>query len=59
MYGQLSFASDIDLSLGQSVRLYTRSLALAETAAADSRIAITAPYIRLGGVRRLALRFWA
>ncbi|MGF7154290.1 filamentous haemagglutinin family protein [Novosphingobium gossypii] len=47
--GQVSFTGDIDLSLAQGVHLYARSLALAESAHAGSRITISAPYLRLAG----------
>lgn len=53
--GQIAFAGDTALSLGRSVQLYSLSLALAEAAADDARVTIAAPYVRIGGVRPLAI----
>ncbi|AXA53495.1 filamentous hemagglutinin family protein [Pseudomonas thivervalensis] len=47
--GILSFAGDMHLNLAQSLQIYTGSLALAEGAPGDSRIALNAPYVRLAG----------
>lgn len=47
--GQISFAGNVDLTLGQSARFYAKSVALAETASDDSRVSITAPYLLLAG----------
>ncbi|MGL3823098.1 filamentous haemagglutinin family protein [Sphingopyxis sp. R3-92] len=48
--GALSFAGDVSLSLGQSVRLYAGTYALAEGASDVSTVSIKAPYVRLAGV---------
>ena len=49
--GQVTFAGDIDLSLDLGARFYALSMALGETAGSGSRIAITAPYLRLAGAK--------
>ncbi|WP_167481260.1 filamentous haemagglutinin family protein [Acidovorax cavernicola] len=51
-HGMLSFDGSVDLSLGQSLRLATTALALADTAAPDARVALAAPYIRVAGTTR-------
>ncbi|MDN2700292.1 filamentous hemagglutinin family protein [Janthinobacterium sp. SUN073] len=50
--GLLSFDGDVDLSLGQSLRLTATSLALGEKAGATSQVRLAAPYIRLAGTTR-------
>ncbi|CAB3647084.1 hypothetical protein LMG3431_02539 [Achromobacter pestifer] len=47
--GLLSFEGDVSLSLGQSLSLYAGAIGLSDSAAADSRIELAAPYIRLAG----------
>lgn len=47
--GVLAFAGDIDLSLAQDLRLYSGSLVLADSADANSRVRLSAPYVRLAG----------
>ncbi|OLF54046.1 filamentous hemagglutinin family protein [Pseudomonas chlororaphis] len=51
--GQISFDGDVDLALGQSLQLYSASLGLAQDAAADTRVRLSAPYVRLAGVAPL------
>ncbi|MDP9875864.1 filamentous hemagglutinin family protein [Variovorax boronicumulans] len=51
-HGMLSFDGSVDLSLGQSLRLTTTALALAEASAPDARVALAAPYIRLAASGR-------
>ncbi|AZD79391.1 filamentous hemagglutinin family protein [Pseudomonas chlororaphis] len=50
--GQISFDGDVDLALGQSLQLYSASLGLAQGAAADTRVRLSAPYVRLAGAAR-------
>ncbi len=50
--GLLSFDGDVDLSLGQSLRLTATSLALGERAGATSQVRLAAPYIHLAGTTR-------
>ncbi len=52
--GIVSFDGNVSLSLGQSLNLYTGSLALADGAADASRIHLAAPYMRLAGVGAIA-----
>ncbi|SEK14760.1 MULTISPECIES: filamentous haemagglutinin family protein [unclassified Variovorax] len=47
--GVLSFDGSVQLRLGQSLRLTASSLGLVENAPIDSRIVLSAPYVRLGG----------
>ncbi|HEY1411772.1 MAG TPA: hypothetical protein VGF36_06505, partial [Rhodopila sp.] len=51
--GVLSFDGDVTLKLGQGLQLYAGSLALAETSAADARVDLSAPYVRLAGPTNL------
>ncbi|WP_185546020.1 filamentous haemagglutinin family protein [Variovorax sp. KBW07] len=51
-HGMLSFDGSVDLSLGQSLRLTTSALALADAARPDARVALAAPYIRMAGSGR-------
>ncbi|MGY1447575.1 filamentous hemagglutinin family protein [Pseudomonas chlororaphis] len=53
--GQISFDGDVDLALGQSLQLYSASLGLAQGAAADTRVRLSAPYVRLAGVAQLGV----
>ncbi|MCK6190603.1 filamentous haemagglutinin family protein [Pseudomonas sp. EYE_354] len=48
--GLLSFDGDVSLSMGQSLRLYGGSYNLSETAAASSRVNLSAPYLLLAGL---------
>lgn len=50
--GQISFDGDVDLALGQSLQLYSASLGLAEGSAADTRVMLSAPYVRLAEAAR-------
>lgn len=52
--GPLSFDGNVSLDLGQSLRLYTAALAMAEGAASNSKVSLNAPYVRLAGVTRFA-----
>ncbi|CAI1675762.1 filamentous haemagglutinin family protein [Serratia entomophila] len=54
--GVLSFDGDVSLALGKSLQLYAGSLALAETAAADTRVDLSAPYLRLAGPTNLTAK---
>ncbi|MBB1603748.1 filamentous hemagglutinin family protein [Variovorax sp. UMC13] len=47
--GLISFDGDVTLALGQSLRLTASSMGLAQGAAADSRVQLSAPYVRLAG----------
>jgi len=53
--GIISFDGNVSLSLGQSLNLYTGSLALADGASAASRIHLAAPYMRLAGVGAISI----
>ena len=48
--GLLSFDGDVNLNMGQSLRLYSRGYGLSENAAADSRINLRAPHLLLAGI---------
>jgi filamentous hemagglutinin family protein len=51
--GLISFEGNLDLSLGQSLRLTSSALALAEHAdATTAQVRLAAPYIRLAGTSR-------
>ncbi|HXH46909.1 MAG TPA: filamentous hemagglutinin family protein [Bradyrhizobium sp.] len=52
--GVLSFDGDVSLAMAQSLRLYSGAIGLTDAAAADSRIRLAAPYVRLAGVNRAA-----
>jgi len=45
--GVISFDGNIDLSLGQNLRLYSGALVLAESSAVDARVNLAASYVRL------------
>ncbi|WP_197488230.1 filamentous haemagglutinin family protein [Bordetella ansorpii] len=47
--GLLTFAGDLDLSLGQRLRLYSGALGLSEHAAGNSRVRLSAPSLLLAG----------
>ncbi|WP_208227045.1 filamentous hemagglutinin N-terminal domain-containing protein [Brenneria izadpanahii] len=48
--GLLSFDGDLSLTLGQSLNLHARVLGLSDEASADTRVSLTAPYVRLAGM---------
>ncbi len=48
--GLLSFDGDVSLNMGQSLRLYSGALNLSESAAANSRVDLSAPYLLLAGI---------
>jgi hypothetical protein len=50
--GLVSFDGDIDLRLGQGLRVAASAIDLAEGAAAGTRVRLAAPYIRLAGSTR-------
>ncbi|SEK76345.1 filamentous hemagglutinin family N-terminal domain-containing protein [Pseudomonas sp. NFIX51] len=50
--GQISFDGDVDLALGQGLQLYSASLGLAQGAEADTRVRLSAPYVRLAEAAR-------
>lgn len=45
----ISFDGDVSLTMGQSLALYAGGLVLADTAASHTRVALSAPYVRLAG----------
>ncbi len=53
VHGPLSFDGDVNLRLGESLRLYAGTYAQAESAAAGSSVSLSAPYVRLAGTTRL------
>lgn len=48
--GLLSFDGDIALNMGQSLRLYSGALNLSDSAAANTRVNLSAPYLLLAGM---------
>ncbi|MDD0974716.1 filamentous hemagglutinin family protein [Pseudomonas fontis] len=48
--GMISFDGDVQLELGQSLALYSAAMGLAEGAAGNSRVSLSAPTVRLAGV---------
>ena len=48
--GLLSFDGDVSLNMGQSLRLYSGALNLSDSAAANSRVDLSAPYLLLAGI---------
>lgn len=52
--GPLSFDGSVALDLAQSLRLYAGSFSLTDDAANDSIVTLSAPYLRLAGVTKLA-----
>ncbi len=52
--GALSFDGNVTLAMNQSLRLYAGAFALSETASASSRVSLSAPYMQLAGVTRVA-----
>ncbi|MGC5703345.1 filamentous hemagglutinin family protein [Pseudomonas sp. NFXW11] len=48
--GLLSFDGDIALNMGQSLRLYSGALSLSDSAAANTRVNLSAPYLLLAGI---------
>ncbi|WP_339649765.1 filamentous haemagglutinin family protein [Halopseudomonas pelagia] len=47
--GLLSFEGDLSLGMGQSLSLYAGAFGLADIAAEDTRVQLSAPYVRLAG----------
>ncbi|WP_232311093.1 filamentous haemagglutinin family protein [Herbaspirillum autotrophicum] len=48
--GVISVDGNLSLRMGQSLNLYANALALSNAAAADTRVLLAAPYVRLSGV---------
>ncbi len=48
--GLLSFDGDVSLNMGQSLRLYSGAMGLTESAAANARVNLSAPYLLLAGI---------
>jgi filamentous hemagglutinin family protein len=51
--GPLSFDGNVTLAMDQSLRLYAGTFALSESAGANGRVSLSAPYVRLAGVTRI------
>ncbi|WP_447990693.1 filamentous haemagglutinin family protein [Achromobacter spanius] len=47
--GAISFAGDVDLRMGQSLRLFSTSLNMTEAAPSTARVQLAAPYVMLAG----------
>ncbi|MFY0475536.1 filamentous haemagglutinin family protein [Achromobacter marplatensis] len=47
--GAISFAGDVDLRMGQSLRLFSTSLNMTEAAPTAARVRLAAPYVMLAG----------
>lgn len=47
--GMLTFDGNVNLALGQRLNLYAGALGVTEASGADSRVNLTAPYMRLAG----------
>ncbi|WP_454673225.1 filamentous haemagglutinin family protein [Achromobacter pestifer] len=47
--GNISFTGDLSLRMDQSLRLFSLSLGMTETAASNARVQLAAPYVMLGG----------
>ncbi|MFD4838738.1 filamentous hemagglutinin family protein [Achromobacter sp. NPDC058515] len=47
--GLMSFDGDVDVAVGQSLRLYAGAFSLAPQADAQTRVNLAAPYVRLSG----------
>ena len=56
--GMISFDGNVNLAVGQSLRLTSSALALAEHAAAGTRVSLAAPYVRLAGTTRVPPEFY-
>uniref|UniRef100_Q07NA8 Filamentous haemagglutinin family outer membrane protein n=1 Tax=Rhodopseudomonas palustris (strain BisA53) TaxID=316055 RepID=Q07NA8_RHOP5 len=52
--GLISFDGNVTLAMSQSLSLYAGAFALGANAAADSRVSLAGPYLRLAGVTRIA-----
>ncbi|WP_245258240.1 filamentous haemagglutinin family protein [Rhodopseudomonas palustris] len=52
--GLISFDGSVTLAMSQSLSLYAGAFALGANAAADSRVSLSGPYVRLAGVTRIA-----
>lgn len=50
--GMMSFDGNVNLALGQSLRLTASSFGLATTAAPDTQVRLAAPYVQLAGPTR-------
>lgn len=50
--GLISFEDDVNLRMGQSLRLTASAIGLAKNAAADTQVRLAAPYVRLAGTTR-------
>jgi filamentous hemagglutinin family protein len=48
--GLLSFDRDVTLDMGQSLRLYSAAMGLTDSAAAASRVRLSAPHLLLAGI---------
>ncbi|MFJ3047929.1 filamentous hemagglutinin family protein [Herbaspirillum chlorophenolicum] len=49
-HGIIAFDGDVALSMSKNLQLFSTSLALTDSARSDSRIALSAPYVRLSGI---------
>ncbi|MGJ7545359.1 filamentous haemagglutinin family protein [Variovorax sp. LT1R16] len=47
--GQLSFDGDVALAMGQSLKLFSSSMSLAESSSASAQVRLAAPYVTLSG----------
>ncbi|AEC18812.1 filamentous hemagglutinin-like protein [Pusillimonas sp. T7-7] len=47
--GMIAFDGDVNLTLGQSLNLYAGALGLTQAAGANTRVNLSAPYVRLAG----------
>ncbi|RWA46532.1 hypothetical protein AU476_35965 [Cupriavidus sp. UYMSc13B] len=50
--GLISFEGDVNLAMGQSLRLTASAIGLADQAAPATRVSLAAPYMRLAGDTR-------
>jgi filamentous hemagglutinin family protein len=53
--GLMSFDGDVNIAMGQSLRLFSSAYNLSEGAAVDSRLNLSAPYLLLAGMRTSGL----
>ncbi|EHP41946.1 filamentous hemagglutinin outer membrane protein [Cupriavidus basilensis OR16] len=56
--GVISFDGNVNLAVGQSLRLTTSAVALAANAAAGTQVNLAAPYVRLAGTTRVTPDFY-
>ncbi|MDZ4192295.1 MAG: hemagglutinin, partial [Pseudomonas sp.] len=47
--GMIAFDGDVNLAMGRSLNLYAGSLGLTDASAADTKVQLSAPYVRLFG----------